>query len=233
MAVGHGSDQLTTGTTGTINQHPGQRGKLQAVLVGPSKPVSGQGSRQTHRNQQQHRLDDADRPWYARHADGGESCEIHQAIDEHGLGDSHQGRPSRVPEDGPVETLRNEDGQCNSNRKAGRPHRFPDRVARQRYPFPQTKVVGEPYGQHAQADIHGHDQAALGVARQTNGLPDQCRSHREAASITFWITATVFSISACVKVGCTKNIKEVSPNAFATGNLSRGRQGVPSNAFSR
>src|SRR5690606_30016213 len=47
------------------------------------------------------------------------------------------------------------------------------------------------------------------------------------------ITAQVLSISASVNVGCTRNIRLVSPSCFATGKRSAGRQSVPSKAFSR
>jgi hypothetical protein len=43
----------------------------------------------------------------------------------------------------------------------------------------------------------------------------------------------VISTSLLVNVGCTKNIKLISPNFRATGNLFVGRQPVPSKAFSR
>ncbi len=41
--------------------------------------------------------------------------------------------------------------------------------------------------------------------------------------ITSERTEQVSFISSSVKVGCTKNIKEVSPSSFATGKRSLGR----------
>src|SRR5690606_34079824 len=54
-----------------------------------------------------------------------------------------------------------------------------------------------------------------------------------ARVITSASTAQVFSISASVSVGCTKNINDVSPNSRATGKRCSGRQPVPSKAFSK
>lgn len=54
-----------------------------------------------------------------------------------------------------------------------------------------------------------------------------------ACCITMRITSQVFSISASVNVGCTKNIKLVSPSSFAMGRRTSGRHPVSSNAFSR
>jgi NAD+ synthase (glutamine-hydrolysing) len=54
-----------------------------------------------------------------------------------------------------------------------------------------------------------------------------------ATPITRRTTSHVLSTSACVNVGCTKNMMDVSPNSRATGSRSAGRQPVPSKAFSR
>ena len=56
---------------------------------------------------------------------------------------------------------------------------------------------------------------------------------RLASRITAVIASQVWSISAGVSVGCTKNIKLVSPSSRATGKRCAGRNDVPSKAFSR
>jgi len=57
--------------------------------------------------------------------------------------------------------------------------------------------------------------------------------HTPATPITRRTTSHVLSTSACVNVGCTKNMMDVSPNSLATGSRSAGRQPVPSKAFAQ
>ena len=54
-----------------------------------------------------------------------------------------------------------------------------------------------------------------------------------ASFITEVIESHVFLISSLVKVGCTKNIKEVSPSSFALTSLSLGLNPVLSKDFSK
>lgn len=54
-----------------------------------------------------------------------------------------------------------------------------------------------------------------------------------AFNITSSSAAQVLSISTAVKVGCTRNIRLVSPSSLATAKRVSGRHPVLSNAFSR
>jgi len=76
----------------------------------------------------------------------------------------------------------------------------------------------------AQAGI----QSVFNPIPSTNPNPYFC-----AILNTFFNTSQVLSISCWVKVGWTKNIKLVSPNALAFGNDFSGRHPVLSNAFSK
>ncbi len=73
----------------------------------------------------------------------------------------------------------------------------------------------------------------LPSSRGRQAVAIQSPTHLPASPSTLPITSQVLSISAWARVGWTRNISAVSPNARATGKRSAGRQPVLSKAFSR
>lgn len=88
---------------------------------------------------------------------------------------------------------------------------------------------------YAVARVQGYGQTQPKKSEHSQSLTISVKTqhYRLARSKTSVTTSQVLSISSRLSVGCTRNIRLVSPSSFATGNLSSGRQPVLSKAFSR